>query len=100
MHSHSSEEFSLERERRRFSNTVLEHSRSGENISLQRDTPIVKLAFFSAFLYSGPSNFPFFAQIILLYSKSSILHRNLQLTPNLGIKCSYSNKKHKKVKKV
>jgi len=59
----------------------------------------VKLAFSAFFFILGPSNFLFLAQIIPLYSKSSILSRKLQLTPNLGIKCSYSNKHHKNVKK-
>jgi len=91
---------SLERENRQFLKTVLEHSHSSENISLERDTPVVKLAFSALLSILGPSNLLFLAQIILLYSKSSILPRNLQLTQNLGIKCYYSNKDHKKCKKV
>jgi len=76
------------------------HSRSSEDISLERDTPVAKLAFLALFSILGPSSFLFLAQIILLYSKSSILPRNLQLTPNLGIKFFFSNKDHKKCKKV
>jgi len=55
--------------------------------------------FFASFSILGPSGFIFLAQIILLYFKSSIFPINLQLTPNLGIKCSYSNKAHKNVKR-
>jgi len=57
-------------------------------------------SFFASFSILGPSSFLFLAQIIILYSKSSILPKNLQLTPDLGIKCSYLNKVHKKYKKV
>jgi len=47
----------------------------------------------------GHPGFIFLAQIIFLYSKSLIFPRNMQLTPNLGIKCFYSNKAHKNVKR-
>jgi len=49
-------------------------------------------SFSASFSILGPSSFLFWAQIILLYFKSSILPRNLQLKPNLEIKYSYSNK--------
>jgi len=51
---------------------LLEHYRSSENISLEQDTPIAKLDFATLFSIMGLSNFLFLAQIILLYSKSSI----------------------------
>jgi len=57
-------------------------------------------SFFASFSILGPSIFIFLPQIIHLKSKSPIFLRNLQLTPNLGKKYSYSNKDHKKYKKV
>jgi len=66
MHSRSSEEFSLVRERRRFPKTIMEHSRLNENISLEHESPVAKLAFSALFSILGPSNFLFLAQIIPL----------------------------------
>jgi len=64
------------------------------------DNVTLSNTFTPIYLISTPSSLLFLAQIILLYSTSSILPKNMQLTPNLGINCSSSNKAHKKCKKV
>jgi len=92
------------------------HSRLGENISLMREDGdfqkyylsilaqarilFAKLTFFALLCILRPSSFLFLAQIIPFSSQSPFFLRNLQLTPNLGIKCFYSIKDHKKYKKI
>jgi len=79
---------------------LLELLAQAENGLLERDALMLIWAF-CALVHSGAfqlSSFSLFysslAQLFLFFPK------NLKLTPNLGVKCSYSNKDNKICKRV
>jgi len=67
---------------------------------LERDALMLIWAF-CAFVRFGASQLSHFSLYYSSLAQSSpFFPKNLELTPNLGIKCSYSNKDYKICKKV